>query len=281
MEKLYSEYRLSPQTVFLLKQLFNTQDIKESSGVPRGLSVSSCLSELTMKYFDIEIKQLEGVYYYARFVDDIIIFCTSEDCKNRVWNAVVEKLQDMSLSLNDSKSYCLSTDDLKSDSKPLMYLGYSFSFHKNEIDRNGKKEYKFFSYTDIAPSKVNKIKTRIVRAFVSASKNGNMDLLKDRIKYLTGNYSIQNRDSLLPMKSGIYYNYKRINMESKSLQDLDVFFQNILHCKNGSLGVKLLAKFSKDKLESLKKYSFRIGFKHRTYHGFTPEQIHNIKKCWL
>lgn len=74
LEKLYSEYRLSPQTVFLLKQLFNTQDIKESSGVPRGLSVSSCLSELTMKYFDIEIKQLEGVYYYARFVDDIIIF---------------------------------------------------------------------------------------------------------------------------------------------------------------------------------------------------------------
>lgn len=52
-----------------------------------------------------------------------------------------------------------------------------------------------------------------------------MDLLKDRIKYLTGNYSIQNRDSLLPMKSGIYYNYKRINMESKSLQDLDVFFK--------------------------------------------------------
>lgn len=278
---LCNEYRLSPSTVFLLKQLFNAPAIQASTGVPRGLSISSCLSELAMKYFDIEIKQYDGVYYYARFVDDIIVFCTSEDCMKKVWDAIDKKLQNMSLMLNESKSCKLSFDDLKSNSKQLVYLGYSFFIRKIETEKNGKKQTDWVLCTDIASSKVNKIKSRIVKAFVSAKKNGNISLLKDRIKYLTGNYSIQNKDSLLPMKSGIYYNYKRIDCCSKFLQDLDAFYQNILHCNNRTLGMKLKTKLTKDELESLKKYSFRFGFRHRTYHGFTPEQIHNIKKCWL
>lgn len=44
------------------------------NGLPRGLSISSVMSELYMKYFDLRIRRLEGVYYYARFVDDIVVF---------------------------------------------------------------------------------------------------------------------------------------------------------------------------------------------------------------
>lgn len=269
LEKLYKQYRLSPLTNFLLQKLFETPIIKASSGIPRGLSISSCLSELAMKYFDIDIKQYTGVYYYARFVDDIIIFCSTEKCQDDLWNVIPEKLKNLSLSLNVEKSYKRSSSDIKDNGKQLAYLGYCFYFQNKKL------------YIDIAPTKINRIKTRIVRTFISVTKNGDLELLKDRIKYLTGNYLIKGKSTLLPVKAGIYYNYKRINKESLALQDLDKFYQNILHCYHGKFGLKLSAKLSKTDRNQLKKYSFRIGFLHHTYHHFTPERIHQIKMCWL
>lgn len=266
--ELYKQYRLSPLTVFLLQKLFNTSVIKISSGIPRGLSISSCLSELAMKYFDIEMKQFAGVYYYARFVDDIIIFCFTEKCLNDVWNVIPEKLKNLSLSLNTAKSYKIASNDMRDYAKPLIYLGYCFYFKNKDL------------YVDIAPAKVNKIKTRIVRAFINATKNGDIELLKDRIKYLTGNYLIKGKTTLLPVKAGIYYNYKRINTKSEALQELDRFYQNILYSYHGRFGLRLSAKLSEDNRNYLKKYSFKIGFLHHTYHHFTPERIHQIKICW-
>lgn len=266
--KLYNQYRLSPLTVFLLRKLFETSSIKTSPGIPRGLSISSCLSELAMKYFDIEMKQFAGVYYYARFVDDIIIFCSTEKCQNDVWNLIPEKLKSLSLTLNANKSYKISSSDMRANAKPLTYLGYCFCLRNRKL------------YADIAPAKVNKIKTRIVRAFISVIKNGDIELLKDRIKYLTGNYLIKGKVTLLPVKAGIYYNYKRIDIESEALQELDKFYQNILHSYHGKFGLGLSAKLSEDKRNCLKKYSFKIGFLHHTYHHFTPERIHQIKMCW-
>jgi hypothetical protein len=112
-------------------------------------------------------------------------------------------------------------------------------------------------------------------------KNGNVELLRDRIKYLTGNYSIKNEQTLLPVKAGIYYNYKRIDSNSTQLKELDAFYQNILHCCHGKFGIKLSSKLAKTDREKLKKYSFKIGFLHHTFHSFTPDRIHEIKKCWL
>ena len=82
-EKLMSRFvedgRLNYQSIYLLKNLFSNSSIFKMKGLPRGLNISSVMSELYMKYFDLEIRRMDGVFYYARFVDDIIIFCSSSN----------------------------------------------------------------------------------------------------------------------------------------------------------------------------------------------------------
>ena len=186
-----------------------------------------------------------------------------------IWTVVPVKLQELSLFLNENKSYTICSEELKSKAKQLVYLGYCFSHKKDNIS------------TDISPLKVDKIKTRIVKAFINVAKNGDVKLLVDRIKYLTGNYSIKSKMTLLPVKAGIYYNYKRIDINSMALNELDRFYQNILHSYHSKLGLKLSATLTDSDRKLLKKYSFKYGFLHHTYHSFTPDRIHQIKKCWL
>ncbi len=264
--ELSKGYRLSPISIYYLKALFEVPCIKNASGLPRGIGISSAMSEIAMKYFDMEIQQAQGVYFYARFVDDIVVFCETEASKNFVWRNIKHKLKEMSLQMNGEKSYNFSRSELSNRS--LEYLGYSFRYKEKELQ------------IDIAPLKVNKIKTRLVRAFVNFSKNGDLELLRDRIKYLTGNFSIEKTNSLMPLKTGIYYNYRMQNAND-SLTELDRFYQEILHCRNGRLGVNITTKITDLERKSLERFSFFKGFKHRTCHSFDSRRIHQIKACWL
>ena len=83
--KLEEDARLTYPSLTLLQSLFKDPVVASGTGLPRGLCVSAAMSELYMKYFDLNIRRVEGVYYYARFVDDIIVFCSSEQSKDLVW----------------------------------------------------------------------------------------------------------------------------------------------------------------------------------------------------
>lgn len=72
-----------------------------STGLPRGLGISAVLSELRMKYFDLSLRRVEGVYYYARFVDDIIVFCSSRRSADMVMETAKAELYKLGLTLND------------------------------------------------------------------------------------------------------------------------------------------------------------------------------------
>ncbi|MEP5235297.1 MAG: antiviral reverse transcriptase Drt3a, partial [Cyclobacteriaceae bacterium] len=48
-------------------------DINTAQGVPRGVGISSYLSELFMRDIDNKIKRMDDLVYYARYVDDMII----------------------------------------------------------------------------------------------------------------------------------------------------------------------------------------------------------------
>ena len=78
MERFIEDGRLNFQSIYLLKSLFEEPVIASMNGLPRGLSISSAISELYMKYFDLDVRRQDGVYFYARFVDDIIVFCNSQ-----------------------------------------------------------------------------------------------------------------------------------------------------------------------------------------------------------
>lgn len=262
LNKLLEDSRLSNTTLGLLQELFKNSIVASSTGLPRGLGISAVLSELYMKYFDLSLRRVDGVYYYARFVDDIIVFCSSQNSADLVMETAKTELSKLGLTLNKEKSYIWKS----TMSDNLVYLGYAF-----------KKEGKSLNVA-IAEKKIKKIKTKLTKSFVRFAKDRNYNLLKLRIKILTGNFTIYRTDTLLPIKVGIYFNY-RMATNIKSLDLLDKYYQRMLHCQRGRLGSRL--NLTKVELSDLQKYSFRFGFEQHVSHYFTKEQMREITNCWL
>lgn len=262
LAKLIDDARLSYHSLMLLQTLFNNPAIAAGTGLPRGLGISAVLSELYMKYFDLDFKKIEGVYYYARFVDDIIVFCSSEASKDLAWKYAGEELAKIGLQLNEKKSYSLDPNQTGAE---FTYLGYTFKKMGNRLS------------VTIAQKKLSVIKTRLTRTFVRYSKDYNFDLLKLRIKFLTGNFTLYNPHTLLPIKVGIYFNYKMAN-DISALKDIDAYYQRLLHCRTGRLGRAIA--LTKPQLKELEKYSFDFGYYNHVNHHFTTDQMAKIANCW-
>ena len=258
--------RLNYQSISLLANLFAHPVISSEGGLPRGLSISSVMSELYLKYVDLKFRRMDGVFYYARFVDDIIIFCSDKASQENVWNKAPDTFSQIGLQLNETKSYkwTHSQQNIK-----LTYLGYTFlPKGKNDIE------------VLIAEKKINVIKTRITKSFVRFAKDGNFEKLKDRIKFLTGNFTLYSPTTLLPVKVGIFFNY-RMATNIINLYELDRYYQKILHCRTGRLGSRLTVRMSDAQRIELTKYSFVFGFEHHVNHFFTSVMLADITDCWL
>lgn len=260
--KLVEDARLSYPSITLLQSLFKDPVVASGTGLPRGLGVSAAMSELYMKYFDLSIRRVEGVYYYARFVDDIIVFCSSERSRDLVWEEAKSGLSDLGLDLNVEKSYTWSPN---SRGVELIYLGYAFKKSGGVVD------------ISIADKKIKVIKTRLTKSFVRFAKDRNFNFLKLRIKFLTGNFTLYQSDTLLPIKVGIFFNYK-LATNIECLEELDKYYQRLLHCRAGKLGSRIA--LTKTELKDLEKYSFRFGYTNHVNHHFTNDQMVMITNCW-
>lgn len=260
--KLVEDARLSYPSITLLQSLFKNPVVSSGTGLPRGLGVSAAMSELYMKYFDLTIRRVEGVYYYARFVDDIIVFCSSERSRDLVWKEAKKGLNELGLNLNVEKSYLWSPN---SRGVELIYLGYAFKKRENIVD------------ISMADKKIKVIKTRLTKSFVRFAKDRNFNLLKQRIKFLTGNFTLYQSDTLLPIKVGIFFNYK-LATNIECLDELDKYYQRLLHCRIGKLGSRIA--LTKSEMKDLEKYSFRFGYINHVNHHFTNDQMVTISNCW-
>ncbi|PSW27632.1 hypothetical protein CTM70_20280, partial [Photobacterium phosphoreum] len=85
LDKLKSDKLLISKSIAFLDDLLNLK----AKGLPRGLSISPVLSEIFMRDIDLSIKEIPGVYYYSRYVDDIFIFTTKE------YSIIQNKLKDI------------------------------------------------------------------------------------------------------------------------------------------------------------------------------------------
>ena len=225
-----------------------------------------------MRKFDQWIRRHPGVYYYARFVDDIIIFVYSKKVLLELKEIIDSKLQELTNGLRINKSKTKSYDSkLSNPNRPLEYLGYSFSRVKEGKDWNLK--------VTIANKKINKIKTRIVLSLLDFIKNQNFHLLEKRMKFLTGNYSIRKGESGNDLRAGIFFNYSQIT-ENVALNELNTFYRNLLFSKNKRIGQKLSSRLNTDQKNKLNKYCFRTGFSKRVHNSFRYEEMVEIVKCW-
>ena len=250
LNKILASSIISVETKILLQKVF--KQIKETSGLPRGLNISATLAELYMKDFDHDIITTDGVFYYARFVDDIIIFSIRELSFDFLNKILKERTL---LKFNNKKTKIIKRDANKQDS--FEYLGYQYV-----TNQSSTKSKKSNITINIAPKKINKIKTKIIYSLLDYKKNKNFKLLKNRFLFLTCTYPIKTlHQKISPYKNsgylqgGLFYNYNILSDDNHSLKELDKFVCNILFSNNiYSQTLNLSQK------KELAKYSFTIAY---------------------
>ncbi len=261
----------------MLRKLFESPQFVSIAGVPRGLGVSATLAELYVRDLDREIRSLKHVYFYGRYVDDIIVFThapvveAEEDVKSA--------LDAIGLILNPDKHTIIECHHDKcaanSTERSFEFLGYHFGCRQY---LKKEKEWRKVSVR-IAPSKVKKVKSRIAHAFINHAATPDFPLLRQRIRFLTDNHTLRSGKNG-ELCGGIYYNYRHIN-DFSDLDDLDRFLRRLIFCRNGSIGARLGPTLNTPQKRQLAKLSFCEGFKKRFSHGLPWGAMGNIRRCWI
>jgi hypothetical protein len=282
LKKIKDDAMLSYYSIHLLKKIFDNELISNHSGLPRGLNISSTLSEIYLRKFDKWVNNFSGVYFYARFVDDIIIFLSNKENANDLYNSLETNLMEIcSLEINEDKTELIDGSTFKiifkKNTKKFLhnnieYLGYKFYLESSSKNNKTVK-------ISIADKKVKKIKTRITRSFLDFVKNKDFNLLDKRIKFLTGNYGIRKNNDGSVLKAGIFYNYTHLDNE-EILIELNKYLRKIIFSQNRSFGNKLYPLLNNAQRDILKKYCFKTGFKKKTYNSFSFKTMREIIKCW-
>lgn len=277
--------RLSPQSKKLVKELLTCHIPLGGQGIPRGLSLSAILSDLLMHGFDQSVQSNDDVFFYSRYVDDIIVVTSSRE-NVRVFLSDVEKFLPPGLTLNQAKRQIVTAKDKVNPTKSsgqfselfsFDYLGYAFSV-KEPVKDNKTKDYYRSVTVDIAAKKIMRFKTRISRSFLDFSKTGNFDLLKDRIKLLTKNFSVYNAKAGGKKIAGIFHSYPLVSGNPYGLKTLDNFLRNAVLSKNG----RMFSKYSltAHQKQNLLAHSFTRGHAEKCFVHFSGVRLKEIQECW-
>ncbi len=292
-EKLYNNNLLTYKTKSLIKQILNTyESLKDASvtpllGVPRGICISSFLSEIYMQDLDRNIKSRKEVIFYARYVDDIFLITTSiypyEKIEDYYCDLVKMFLEyGLSLKSTDDVSKCQLIDVTKiNNSCPTIvyYLGYNL---KLQYDKGLITKY------DLSDKKIVKLKQRIDNAFRHFEnlckkniKQARRDLL-DALKLITSNIKLYNTKS--GVKVGLYYNNDLLDVFD-GLNDVETHLKsksiNILSTRKPIFKTSIEETNFKNKLKrKIDCISFQKSWKEKRFYSFTIDRIIEILE-WL
>lgn len=281
---------LSAESNYVLKEYIRSLKHLGIHGMPRGIGLSATISELVMNSFDKKIKKNEKIYFYTRFVDDILIFSTKRiNIKNEIIKFLPKGLK-LNWKKNKvitvspcrcyekcicSKSKCDCFDKcrckaINSQLRNFDFLGYNFEFPGLCFIKSSDK-----LTVGLSHKKTAKLKNRLYKSFKDYHENGNFHLLENRIKFLTGNHFISNgKHRSNRMKSGVYYNYIHLTSLAK-YEELDYYLTKMVHAR---FSTKII--LNKTHKKSLNKHSFTSGFKCKFIQAFDGNQINKIKGCW-
>ena len=192
LEQIAQDSMLSYTSRVLLRKLFETPQLSGQPGLPRGLGVSATLAELSARGPDRHIRSCRHIYFYGRYVDDIIVFthATAADAEEDV-RACVDRV---GLALNpDKRAVVVCYGPVKprgnNASDGFDFLGYHFETRRY-LDKKGTWRN---VCVRIAPSKVKKLKSRIVHALIDYTASRDFPLLLKRMRFLAGNYVLRGR----------------------------------------------------------------------------------------
>ncbi len=243
-----------------------------------------------MKQFDHLIRSGDDTFYYSRYVDDIIIMTSTREKKAEFVTWIKSSLPP-GLSLNPNKREIVEVlskvEKIKGSCAPHIfsfdYLGYAFTVsNPTTVEAGNKKngELNRSVLIDIASRKIKKFKTRIVRAFLDYGKTGDWDLLRDRVAFLTQNFSVYNPKAGGKKLAGIYYSYPLVNAESGGLLELDRYLRNAVLARTGRVFSKSALRLCGKQKRQLLSSSFVRGHASQSFIHFSGHRISDIQRCW-
>jgi len=267
--------RPSYHTKRVLELLTKTQAFTDTSGLPRGLGVSATLSEIALKEFDRKVRRIEGVYYYARYVDDMILFIfkSPQDVIDTIKTILPPPLQ-----LNGTKEKIIRHDgkifSCDTGSPNFDYLGYTFVGRQSNIGPRISIR--------IADKKIQKLKRKIMLSLHDLIKSADLDLCIHRLKFLTANIAMKSSAKYGQLYSGIYYNYPKADPEiiKEQLKELDTFTRKALFSARGSIGKGLTRSVTRGDRIRLARNSFLKGYERKIKYDFNRERLIAIARCW-
>ena len=206
-----------------------------SNGVPRGLSFSSYLAEAYMQKIDAKICEIPGVYYYKRYVDDIVVVANPDKgTSQEYWNQLEKCFENTGLTLHqeDEKKY-MATWGNGTTSAQFIYLGYMFMYSKGKL------------HIRLSPRRFEKYQILLNAIFDIYAKNSHyrawkvdknqskkrMDALRQlflRLRVLTGNGLLSGRRNYIA--SGVYYSNKYIT-STDQFRALDKLLVDLVDCQ--------------------------------------------------
>lgn len=272
IDDLNKNEELSHQTKKAISSFLTESNKHNQSGIPRGVPLSATLIEYAMRNFDYNLKSRIEVFFYCRYVDDIIIV-TSKKIEHAPLIEEINKILPQGLVVNKQKTKEFTPD---SPLTCIEFLGYKFKIEKQKTKRIVK--------LDIADTKVKKIKKKITTALIKFQQHTrDFNLLRDRIKILTSNYNVKDKNRTISINVGIYYNYRYCDAQSSAaLTNLDNFLKRSLFIAKGKMTKKSKNTLSTNELSILLGHSFRNGFENHTdsFVHFNAARQRKIQRCW-
>lgn len=271
-----------------LSQFFDTHCAKKAHGLPRGLGLSAVLVELAMRDFDSRARAIDGVYRYARYADDILVFTYGSA---KVAETQLSGILPPGMAFNSQKSGTTPFDLPKGKTSSFgsfEYLGYVF-----KADSRTRSEHPREIELSISSKKIQRLKTRLVLTLKAHIRKPDADLLVDRIRFLAGNYRVH-RHGMASIKAsryvraGIFYNYQHCGTYIKgaftsappdSLASLDNFFHGFLWGKSSPFA-SVKSSLSTSQRTALHSVSFHKGFGAKRIVRLSYKRIAQVKAVW-
>ncbi|MFM5745255.1 antiviral reverse transcriptase Drt3a [Aeromonas veronii] len=271
---------LSAKSILIIKKLY---DNLATLGLPRGLSISPVLSEIFMRDFDRKVREIKGVYYYARYVDDIII--VSFDSNEHIYKELMSTVKSFNLNINEKlykNDIGIANNVQTSIQAKFDYLGYKY------IITNNMFLFKRTVNIELADDKRRKIKTRIIhslidRVYGDGNSTAKSTLLINRLKFLSSNYPIsssnkKNTDGIL--KGGIFYSNRLVN-NIGIFNEFNTFLARAINSKRNNFWGRAMRMIpSTEKREIINTVCFVQGFKDKIYLELSESDMKEIKQCW-
>lgn len=264
-----------------------SDDMKEGCGVPRGIGISSLLSEIYMRDLDSSIKKRPEVIFYVRYVDDIFMLLAElpqgKDLKN-YYDDLAEEFKKKGLSLKsptDVKCSLFNCFEHKDETFAVSYLGYKLTITKKP-KTGWKSADVIYSMSD---NKKERITKRIDNAFKHFDVTNKYEIhqarkdLVDSLKLITGNVRLHKSKS--GIKTGLYYNSDLLD-DIHDLESLNTY----LCSKTVSLHPYLFHTEDEKKayLTSLysriRKFNFVTAWETRKMYDLKDKRMKEIMK-WL